>query len=326
MELPDSVSIPKFLEYLEGVQPCGAHVKLAWLGEGGTVYGHQARRQAEENRKGGKSSGKQASSKCDVQIEQIGIPYPLHISQLRAVSEKLRQSQQETTPQPQVSSRTLPLTESLEDAGTRRDISTFSPADAVTAEQVMANLLSTISREGYNYVGIIATDVRDTMFLAQEVHEHVPGTVLFTFTTDLLFLHPEINQSLRGMLIISSYPPATANQLWSLPSHPDLRRQFADDTTEGLYNAALVLLGRDDKVLEYGTPFVDLHNVSDAVTPPVWITVVGRNRLWPVSATDVEGSTTDVERKVRRYTYQLACERAGGPDQNPWSASTPRLR
>lgn len=311
MELPDSVSIPKFLVYLRGIQRCGSRVKVALLVEGGTVYGNQAK----DEQKAGSGEGIN-DGVCDVHIEQTALPYPLHISQLRAVSEKLRQTQQETSTRPPVSSGTLPLAESLEDAGTRRDISTFSPADAVTAEQVMGNLLSTISREGYHYVGILATDVRDTMFLAQEVHEHVPATILFAFNPDLLYLHPEINQSLRGMLIISSYPLTTANQLWSLPSHPDLRRQFADDTAEGLYNAALALLDADDRVLEYSAPFVDPHKVSEAVTPPVWITVVGRDRLLPVSAFDVAA-----ERAVRDYTYQLPRERAGSPQQSTWFRS-----
>jgi len=316
MELPDTVSQPQFFDYLARVQPCGAHLKIALLHEGGTAYGYQP---VDPKKPGGKDSqpadpGK--NSGCDVRIEKTFIQYPLHISQLRAFSEKLRLNEQETTPQPQLPSRTLPLTESLEDAGTRRDISTFSAADAVTAEQVMANLLSTISREGYNYVGIVATDVRDTMFLAQEVREHVPATVLFAFNSDLLFLHPEINQSLRGMLIVTSYPLATANQLWSVPTHPSSRQQFPDDTAEGVYNAALVLLDADDRVVEYNAPFVTPPSGPGTMTPPLWITVVGRDRLWPVSATDVASFA-----QVQGYTYQLSRERAGEPDQSSWFQS-----
>jgi hypothetical protein len=320
MENPDIVSEPRFWDYLKAAQPCGSLVKVAILSESGTVYGQEQNKKPkmmseEGNQSNFKSSdpGNQrpdARERCKVEIEKTTIPFPLHISQLRAVSEKLRQLQQEATPQPQISNKALPLAESLEDAGSRRDIQTFSPANAVTAEQVIANLLSTISRERYQYVGFTATDTRDIMFLAQEVREHSPATVLFTFGPDLLFLHPEINQTLRGMLIVTSYPLSNSNQLWSVPTHPETRLQFPDDSTEGVYNATLALLGDDKDMAEFSPPFIDMHNVSEAVGPPVWITVVGRDRLWPVTAYDVT-SVPD----VKKYTYRLSCERAGAIDK-----------
>jgi hypothetical protein len=192
-------------------------------------------------------------------------------------------------------------------------------------------ILSTISREHYKYVGIIATDIRDTMFLAQEVREHSPDTVLFTFGADLLFLHPEINQTLRGMLIVASYPLTNSNQLWSVSTHGETERQFVpahrfettrlqfpDDGSEGVYNAALVLLGDADALLghakglmEFSPPFIG--NASAPTSPPVWITVVGRDRLWPITAYDVatDLSTDD----VKNYVYALSRESAGVIDK-----------
>jgi hypothetical protein len=309
MELPDPVAQSAFCAYLKANAGDDLPVKVAILSEGGTVYGHQEIPESSETPVIKEPDEKSA---CEGAIDQTALPYPAHISQLRAVSEKLRQSQQDSTPQAQVSSKTLPLAESLEDAGLRRDIRTFSPANAVTAEQVMSNLLSTIAHEHYNYVGILATDSRDTMFLAQEVREHSPATVLFTFGPDLLFLHPEINQTLRGMLIVTSYPLTSSNQLWSLPSHPEARLQFADDGTEGVYNAALTLLGKDDLMLDYGLPFdrsvldrtiSQADSTDSAIRPPLWITVVGRDRLWPVNVYDSNKSA-----KVRRYTYGIPAQ------------------
>jgi hypothetical protein len=179
MQIPDSVSEEKFCEYL---MSSGAKqpINIAMLRESGTVYGE---------------AGLEVTGRCAGTIKKTVLPYPLNISQLRAASEKLRQTQEEATPQPQLSSKALPLADSLQDAGLRRDIPPFSRADSVTAEQVLAGLLSTISREHYKYVGILATDVRNTMFLAQEVREHSPGSVLFTYGGELLYLHPEINST-----------------------------------------------------------------------------------------------------------------------------------
>jgi hypothetical protein len=276
MVIPDEVANSKLCSFLLGPnKPKRHNLRMAVLIEGSTAYGN---RQVEELSKPAKEE-----SACD-DIERTILPYPAHISQLRAVSEKLRQSQRDGSPEAQVSSKNLPLAESLEDAGTRRDLKTFSPASAVTAEQVMANLLFTISRERFDYVGIVATDTRDTMFLAQEVREHSPSTVLFTYGGDLLFLHPEINQTLRGMLIVSSYPVNNAFQSWMSPPDFGARLQFPDDGSEGVYNATLALLNDDHHLVEFSSPLPDTQMKT---RPAVWITVVGRNRLWPVTTFDL---------------------------------------
>src|SRR5262249_36754226 len=180
---------------------------------------------------------------CEGILDERTIPYPLNVSQLRAASEKQKQSQEESAPQPQISSKALPLKKALASDSQRRDILPFSDAGSVTAEQIMANLLSTISHEHYKYVGVVATDIRDTMFLAEEVHEHSPGSILYTYNTELLYLHDEINSSMRGMLMVGTYPLAISNQVWSPPWHTSTLLQFPDENSEGVYNAALVLLG-----------------------------------------------------------------------------------
>lgn len=297
MVVPDPVANSMFCSFLVGQNKL-RHLRMAVLTEGGTAYGNgQDERLRDEPPPQKEDLGRKSSkekSDCD-DIEKTILPYPAHISQLRAVSEKLRQSQRDGSPEAQISSKNLPLAESLEDAGTRRDVRTFSPASAVTAEQVMANLLFTISRERFDYVGIVATDTRDTMFLAQEVREHSPSTVLFTYGGDLLFLHPEINQTLRGMLIVSSYPVNNAFQSWMSPGDFGGRLQFPDDGSEGVYNATLALLNHDRQLVEFSSPLPDTEMKA---MPPVWITVVGRNRLWPVTTFDLSSNT-----EAERYLY-----------------------
>jgi len=291
MEIPDVVALQRFWDYLSAKQVCiggQGSVRVALLSEGNTAYGFHA----------GKVTGRNCAPEITV------IPYPLHISQLRAASEKLRRIQREANPQPQTPTRMLPLSDALEDTGQRRDVEIFSPANSATAEQVLANILSTVEHEGYKYVGIIASDVRDTIFLAQAVHEHAPGAVLFTFNADILFLHPEINPSLRGMLVVSSYPLNNSNQLWSLPSHSNVRLQFPDDASEAVYNATLALLDDEKDIVEFSPPFVD--DRYGAASPAVWISVVGTNRLWPVETFDVT-----LDPRVMHYTYNISSQRAG---------------
>ena len=250
-------------------------------------------------------------------VEETIIPYPLNVSQLRVASEKQKQSEEQSTPQPQISSKPLPLKTALASDSQRRDIMPFSDARSVTAEQVMASLLSTISHEHYKYIGILATDIRDTMFLAEEVHEHSPGSILYTYNTELLYLHNEINSSMRGMLMVGTYPLALSNQLWSPPWHVGTLLQFPDENSEGVYNAALLLLGKAGHLREYGPPFdPEGESQKSALMPPVWITVVGRDRLWPVDASAVtqsistnqgrspSGSVTAISSK--EYTFALS--------------------
>jgi hypothetical protein len=166
MAVPDDVANSMLCSFLRGQNKAKLrHLRMAVLREGGTVYGN---RQEEELR----DKPQQEASDCDG-IQETFLPYPAHISQLRAVSEKLKRSQRDASPEAQISSKNLPLAQSLEDAGTRRDVKTFSPASAVTAEQVMANLLFTISRERFDYVGIVATDTRDTMFHGRPIQKNV---------------------------------------------------------------------------------------------------------------------------------------------------------
>lgn len=282
MENRDDASMPIFFDYLCD-QEFGRPPKVALLYEGNTVYGQNTKAQSP-------AKGKE----CDVSPTLL--PYPLHISQLRAASEKLRQTQQQASSQPQVQTNALPLSEALEDTTEPRDLQTFSLVTPVSSEQVLGNILSTISRENFNYVGIFATDVRDTIFLAQQLRQHAPSTVLFTFSSDMLFLHPEINSAVRGMFVVSSYPLNNSNQLWSSSAPIPSRLQFSDDGSEGVYNAALSLLSLQqpasephsarEKMLELSLPFLGAHPSSSSppVVPPVWISVVGRDRFWPIQA------------------------------------------
>jgi hypothetical protein len=304
-QVPDKVTWCKLLDYLKHVEPDPNRRRIALLSEGGTVYGQQENLDQERS---------PCPENQDTEIRQIW--FPRHVSQLRAALEKVRQSQQQTSPQLPSSPQGLSLAQALEEVNQPQDTDAVPPLsqlDPATAEQVTAQLLSTISHEGYRYVGILATDVRDTIFLAQEVRDHCPSTVLFTFNPDLLFLHPEVNSSLRGMLLVTSYPLFNTNLLWSPPHPPHaqshLLTQFPDQGSEGTYNATLALLLHDEQMLEYGLPFEPA-----ATLPPLWITVVGRNQMWPLHAYDMQGTF------AQDYIYASEKKGEEEEDKGSWFA------
>ena len=210
----------------------------------------------------------------------LSLTYPLHISQLRSAAEKARAAAKETFQAPMSRPKNLRL--SLEEVGKAKDVVTnVSPFETFSVELVLSNLLATISRENIRYVGISATDVRDQIFLVREIRERAPSAILFTFGADLLYLHSDVNLDFQGMLLVSSYPLFAINQLWANKGIEKARRlQFPDETSQGVYNAAVKLLAypaKPENLLEYNLPFS-----GRADKPPLWLTAVGNNDLWPI--------------------------------------------
>ena len=321
MQASSRTSFNFLLRYIKDVQPCGMRRRVALLSEGNTVYG-QTTPQGHTDANILEGSSDPDSHPCKSETEVTSIPFPLHISQLRAALERVRSTQREATPKPATSnSEALPLDESLEEVNQRHDsVPPLSQLDTATAELIMSNLLTTISQEKYHYVGILATDVRDVIFLAREIRQHCPQTIIFAFNPDLLFLHPEENASLRGMLLVTTYPLFSFNQLWSAPFYasdalgadsPRARFQFPDQGAQGVYEATLASLGGDSEkqLLEFGIPFDDQkHSPDGYMRPPLWITVVGRNRMWPVRVYDLNPVGN-----ARWYLNGVSAKSAGSP-------------
>jgi hypothetical protein len=278
----DILALNVLLRYLQSKgNPQGFRVAL--LTEGNTAYGSSL-------------SGAirpKIPKECSTPIVHpvTNLPFPLHISRLRSELERARQerqqSSQQQTPNPEFS-QTLPLPTEDDSEDAKDSIAPASQLDISSSELMLSDLLSTISREQISYVGIAATDVRDVIFLAREIREHSPSTVIFTLNGDLLFAHPEANPNTRGMLVVTPYPLFALNQLWMSHTNPDKpnigsrRILFPDQGSEGVYNAMLSLLGDDDELLEYGSPF-ESWTPGDPRVPPLWIVAVGRDGFWPVA-------------------------------------------
>ncbi|HVO56402.1 MAG TPA: hypothetical protein VMT51_01775 [Dongiaceae bacterium] len=271
-------------------------LRIALLSEGNTAYGAAIR------------SAHGSSANAQEDIEVVNLSFPLHVSRLRSELESLRKKNQQakdadgsvTGP----SSLTLPLPTEDDSEEAKDSIPPFSQLEISASERIVSNLLATISQEKFHYVGIAATDVRDVIFLAREIREHSASAVIFALNADLLYGHPEANPNTRGMLVPTPYPLFSLNERWTAINSKAaaVRIQFPDQGTEGLYNAMLHLLGADEALLEYRSPFRDPHCPSDetklCLTPPVWIVTVGRDGFWPVAVRklgDTSGYTAVVE-------------------------------
>lgn len=147
----------------------------------------------------------------------------------------------------------------------------LSPLSVQDNDLALANLLRSISREQVSYVGILASDVRDKLFLAKHIQRFLPDVVLFTQEGDLLYGHPEVGEAMDGMLIFSSSPLTTEGQLWlpSSGSNTRQRRQFSSEFHRGVFQATSYLLSKEHKM--------------PSPRPQVWISAVGNGAVWPLA-------------------------------------------
>ena len=278
---PDRETLQAAACYIEHL----GYPRIAILTERNTAYGQNL---AHDIAEGEKESGKpQALCRDATQpLEILDLPFPLHISELREASVQKTSASQQTgsgndsakpSPEPLASGVTGVPPEALPP---------FSELTVQSAELTLSNLLSTIERERYTYVGILATDVRDATFLAQEVKWRAPATVLFTFNSDLLYAYPSVNRYTRGMLVITPYPLFNLEQLWTYPYRgAQSRLQFSSQAAEGVYNATMALLGQDGKLVDYGGPLSRPTGAPSpaAHRPALWVTAIGNGETLPIS-------------------------------------------
>jgi hypothetical protein len=163
---------------------------------------------------------------------------------------------------------------SLADQGTTVDVvPELSPLTARIYDMALADLLRQIASEGFSYVGILATDVKDQLFLAEQVRRWAPGTVLFVVDNNLLYVHPQYNTTTFGMLTISSFPLVVEGGQRARVSpamvEPRSRRQFASERQEGTFLAVRSLVS--------GLPSSDRA---------VWIAASGSYATWPIARLD----------------------------------------
>lgn len=271
--LPDAAFLTGVLHYLK--TDLGADCReIAFLTEG-SGFGQGLRHVLEELR------WSDDDGSCGV----LSLTFPLHLSELRREAERTR-TRKATLPTNALSGvdEHIPIG----DTGRidRSVVGLTSTEDAASSELVLRNLLSTLAREKIRYVGLISTDVRDRLFLAREVSQHSPNTVLFLYGADVLYLHSDYNVALRGALVVTPYPLFGLNQLWTTPfSGDEARVTFPVSTAQGVYNAALALLGHDEQMLEYGRPF---DGYTYPRQPALWLTAVGQDQFFPISILPVD--------------------------------------
>jgi hypothetical protein len=184
------------------------------------------------------------------------------------------------------------------------------------AELVLGQILRSISGDNIPFVAIVATDVRDTIFLAEILKLRCPHAQLLILEPDVLLTHPEYADSLRGAIVASGYPLfPEALESTQVGGSNRVMQVMGDETSFGTYNAVLLQRCLQRRVLEllpganiepprfqanhnyHSHHFVGLIPHKEGLAPHVWLHTIGNGRFFPLNV--VPRSETE------RYTISL---------------------
>jgi|GEM_PF-2549670 len=242
--------------------------RVAILVEANTVYGENSQNTTPE----------QSPPSELVASPIIRLPFPMSISQLEV--------DQQQSAQPGV---VLPHTDFVEPRLPVRDetrydaLPPYDPqAAASLSGQSLRTILTTIEQARVRYVGIIATDARDVVFLNQLIRRQCPDVRVFTTEPSVALLNPDDSPQMRGMVVASTYPLTPIAQVWARTPKQGARMiPFPTQSSQGYYNAVVAQFGKPEFMLGYHPPL--LPDVQTLDRPPIWISVIGQNgRLVPV--------------------------------------------
>jgi hypothetical protein len=280
--------------YLQTVLRAPAE-EIALLTESNTGYGQEF----PTNDRRPRTHETKAPSPDSAYNSPMTLAFPLNISQVR---------QRRGTADDSSAGLALVLPHhflSLDDRSTYRHTDTIGPHSGLTTnatDLALKNLLHTIATEPIHYVGILASDVLDGIFLAEQVHQEFPQVVIIFLTSNLLYLHEELT-FLNGALVASTYPLGEWTKRMSFPFAGDrLRLLFSSEYAQGTYNAVLSLtsdLQTDDiyalnDFLDYSPPFVNplAGNPNARFGPPLWMSVIEGGEFWPLQTRSVGSEGT----------------------------------
>jgi hypothetical protein len=275
--------------------------EIAYLRESTTPFGqalvNTMRAEPDASAPGGHCRTREWKPGTNVVPPPLQIPFPLNISSLR--SQYSRLPQPVTTGQPGQAQAPEASFDLGDSAAARETPRVTSGLTAAMVELALNDIVATLTIHRVKVVVIIATDVRDRLFIASEVKRRLPDVMTVLVGANSLYLRPELTSDLRGALVLTTYPLVLETQFWDLTQSRDRQRfPFTSDLAEGIFNATLLQLGDSRDMVDYGYPArppaeftlsdstcpAHLVAQSDTTRPPIWITMIGRTSFLPVTA------------------------------------------
>lgn len=254
--------------------------RIALLTEADTAYGRNAATVAEGSRQASLSvhTPQGTNRPADPYSEAFVLEFPSGLSGLRKASEEAARGRNPGSGQPRMGPSTLAI--SLADQSRPVDVvPEFSILTTPTKDLALSNLLAALCGEGKkSYLGIIASDTRDQVFLAERVHEICPDLQIFLLTSDLMLAHPQNRDALDGAIILSSSALFPRGLTWLEPIAPPGQklgiRLFQSELHEGIVRAIGSLLSDAEH------PALKPLGLEP---PRAWVSAIGNGSIWPLA-------------------------------------------
>jgi hypothetical protein len=278
--------------------------QIAFLHEGTTQYGQSLdtlKRQEPSKAAGGTPNKKRPV----IKDSSLMLAFPMNISSLRVQYARHPEAPQTTNREvpPALQQPRLAL-DQREPASLTESPAVLSQLTAPAIEILMGQIERSLLAHRIRAVGILATDIRDQLFVASEVRRRLRDVQIFFYRGNALLLRSDYRSAVEGSLVLSTYPLFVENQYWDLTHHLPERIAFVSDEAEGVFNALLYQLGDSAAMTDYALP---IHNAMplDTVAPPIWLTVVGHEAIYPVALLSARANPMHNGKPVYPFSRQV---------------------
>lgn len=326
---------------------------VAQLSEGETAYGRVTQSSVKNQ-----TDVCLATEKLDDDREEpavLQLYFPREISQLRsAYQHDIYMDQGGGNSGKSAPRSTLKL--DFDNAGSDGDsIPSFSGKQLpLSEESILLGIVTSLQKHHSRFLIIRATDPLDELFLSRFLRQAYPDGRVITLNADLLYDRQE-DTLLRGVWAMSSYPLITdMHSMLPMLGDPDPKsdpkanpkyvghvdRNFPFSYGVGTYNALLSLLTKGGPLVsspacpadnpcvpaalyeQYGWPTLGRDvNTQRLRTPPLWLSVMGRNGYWPMALLDDVNDPKPVNPPSRLHEVdgKISTWRFDWPTPAPWA-------
>jgi hypothetical protein len=251
--------------------------RIAELSEDGTVYGHQGTQD---------SLLQMAIAACPASRQQIDtaneaplvLRFPRNISLLRNAHPGTEQQDGagKSTPTPF-------LHLSLKDPGTNDSVPQFSPDQMpLSQEAQLMSISRLLERARVQFILVQASNVLDSLFLAQFLHRACPEARIVFIGGDLLFGRETENIPYIGTVTFSAYHLLNPTTIGAR-GKPGAYRAFPDSYSESYFNAASYTFWDGDpdhlRLANYLNPL----QKNSSAHASLWATVIGTDGYYPLA-------------------------------------------
>ena len=162
-------------------------------------------------------------------------------------------------------------------------------------ESLLQQITSALKHRHAWFIILRSSNPLDQIFLSEFLRRSYPEGRVVIDGGDLLFARGSQGSSLRGVMVLSTYPLITQQQDWTsslLGGKTGDYQTFAGDTAEGVYIAARQLFRKPARVILPETPILDYappawalgpNGDEDNKRPATWLTVIGHGQFWPLA-------------------------------------------